>query len=164
MIYEILSIVPAKFADTEIDAVSERIAKQIEATGAAIKKTENLGKLKLAYAIDHVRYGTYVLFYVEAGQEIMAKVDQVMRLADESLRHMIVVHPKGMPKHTPRPTSYVPPLNAEGRRSSEKGDKAASSEDRPAPLAAKEVAKPLSTKALDKKLDEILDSDIMKSI
>jgi ribosomal protein S6 len=161
MIYEILTIIPAKFADTEIEAVSERIAKQIEAAGGKIEKTENLGKLKLAYAINHVRYGTYVLFYIEAAQEIMAKVDQGLRLADEVLRHMIVVHPKGMPRHTPRPTSYVPPLNAEGRRSSEKGD------DKPArhaEVAAKIEEKPLSTKDLDKKLDEILDSDIMKSI
>ncbi len=161
MIYEILTIVPAKFADTEIDAVSERIAKQIAAAGGKIEKTENLGKLKLAYAIDHVRYGTYVLFYIEAAQEIMAKVDQVMRLADEVLRHIIVALPKGIPAHTARPTSYVPPLNAEGRRSSEKGEEKA---PRHEAAPAKTEEKPLSTKALDKKLDEILDSDIMKSI
>lgn len=162
MIYEILTIIPAKFADTEVDAVAERIAKQLEAAGAKIERTENLGKLKLAYPIDHVRYGTYVLFYVEAAAEAMKKIDQAMRLADEVLRHMIVAHPDGIPAHTPKPTTYVPPLNSEGRRSSEKSD------ERPAMRRAEVQAtveeKPLSTKDLDKKLDEILDSDIMKSI
>lgn len=162
MIYEILAILPAKFADTEIDAVAERVAKQLEAAGAKIEKTENLGKLKLAYPVDHVRYGTYVLFYVEAMQESMKKIDQDLRLADEVLRHMIVVHPEGIPARTPKPTSYVAPLNSEGRRSNEKSD------ERPAvrhivPTATAEE-KPLSTQELDKKLDEILDSDIMKSI
>lgn len=162
MIYEILTILPAKFADNEIDAVAERVAKQLELSGAKIAKTENLGKLKLAYAIDHMRYGTYFLFYVEAAPEAMKKIDQDLRLADEVLRHMIVAHPEGVPAHTAKPTSYVPPLNAEGRRSSEK------SEERPAARRTDKVApteeKPLSTQELDKKLDEILDSDIMKSI
>lgn len=161
MIYEILAIIPAKFADTEIEAVAERVAKQLATSGATIEKTENLGKLKLAYPVDHARYGTYVLFYVTAAQEAMKKIDQDMRLSEDVLRHMIVALPKGIPAVTAKPTSYVPPLNAEGRRSSEKVV-----EDRPRhgskPAATEE--KPLSTQALDKKLDEILDSDIMKSI
>lgn len=159
MIYEILTIIPAKFSDNEIEGVSERVAKQLENSGAKIEKTENLGKLKLAYAIDHVRFGTYVLFYVEADPSAMKKIDQDLRLADEVLRHTIVVRPAGIPAHTPKPTSYVPPLNAEGRRSSEKSD------DRPrAAKPAAEGEKSMSTQELDKKLDEILDSDIMKSI
>lgn len=162
MIYEILTILPAKFADNEIDAVAERVAKSLETSGAKIEKTENLGKLKLAYAIDHVRYGTYVLFYVEAAAEAMKKIDQDLRLADEVLRHMIVVRPEGIPAHTPKPTSYVPPLNSEGRRSSEKSEERPVARRTDKPAAADE--KPISTQELDKKLDEILDSDIMKSI
>lgn len=160
MIYEILTIIPAKFSDTEIDAVSERVAKLLEADGLKIEKTENLGKLKLAYPIDHMRYGTYVLFYVTAENvDVMKKVDLDLRLADEVLRHIVVAHPDGIPTRTPKPTSYVPPLTPEGRRASEKTDAA--------PRAAKVSAtdeKPLTTVELDKKLDEILDSDIMKSI
>lgn len=160
MIYEILTIVPAKFADTEIDGIAERVAKMLENDGLKIERTENLGKLKLAYAVDHVRYGTYVLFYVSAeNTDVLKKVDTDLRLADEVLRHMIVAHPDGIPARTPHPTSYVPPLTSEGRRASEKSD------DRPKaqkPAAAEE--KPMSVVELDKKLDEILDSDIMKSI
>ena len=160
MIYEILTIIPAKFSDTEIDAVSDRVAKVLETNTLKIEKTENLGKLKLAYAVDHTRYGTYVLFYVSADDvSVIKKVDQDLRLSEDVLRHMIVSHPHGIPARTPKPTSYTPPLTTEGRRSSEKSD------DRPRvakPAATEE--KPLSTVELDKKLDEILDSDIMKSI
>lgn len=160
MMYEILTIIPAKFSDTEIDTVAERVAKMLETSGLKVEKTENLGKLKLAYAIDHMRYGTYVLFYASTDDvSVMKKVDQDLRLADEVLRHMVVAHPEGIPTRTAKPTSYVPPLTTEGRRSSEKTD------DRPrAPKAAATDEKPLSTVELDKKLDEILDSDIMKSI
>ncbi len=161
MMYEILTIIPAKFSDTEIDTVADRVAKMLETDGMKIEKTENLGKLKLAYAVEHMRYGTYVLFYASVEDvSTMKKVDQDLRLSDDVLRHMIVAHPEGIPARTAKPTSYVPPLTAEGRRASEKTD------DRPR-VAAKIAAtdeKPLSTVELDKKLDEILDSDIMKSI
>lgn len=160
MIYEILTIIPAKFSDTEIDAVAERVAKLLETSGVTIEKTENLGKLKLAYAVEHMRYGTYVLFYIAVDEvSVMKKIDQDLRLSDDVLRHMIVAHPDGIPTRTPKPTSYVPPLTTEGRRSSEKADVA----PRPAKVAMADE-KPLSTVELDKKLDEILDSDIMKSI
>ena len=33
MIYEILTIIPAKFADTEIDGIAERVAKMLENDG-----------------------------------------------------------------------------------------------------------------------------------
>ncbi len=160
MIYEILAIIPAKFADTEVDAVVERTATMLELAGVKIEKTENLGKLKLAYDIDHIRYGTYILFYADAVDvSVMKKVDQDLRLSEDVLRHIIVSHKDGIPARTPKPTSYVPPLTTEGRRSSEKQD------DRPrAPKVVALEEKPLSTQELDKKLDEILDSDIMKSI
>lgn len=160
MIYEILTIIPAKFADTEVDAVAERVAKMLENDGLTIERTENLGKLKLAYPIDHQRYGTYVLFYAATENgDALKKVDSDLRLSDDVLRHMVVAHKDGIPAHTPRPTSYVPPLTSEGRRSSEKSD------DRPkVGKAAATEEKPMSVVELDKKLDEILDSDIMKSI
>lgn len=170
MVYEILSIIPAKFSDDEVEGVVERVAKLVTAAGCQIERTDNLGKIKLAYPIDHMRYGTYILMYVAApatggsasGGEtsVMKKVDQDLRLSDDVLRHMIVAHPEGIPKFTPKLSSYVPPLNAEGRRSGEKSD------DRPRPpkVVQQGEDKPLSAVELDKKLDEILDSDIMKSI
>lgn len=163
MIYEILTIVPANFADTEVDGIATGIAKMLENDGLKVERTENLGKLKLAYPIDHARYGTYVLFFASTDKvEIMKKVDQNLRLSEEVLRHMIVTCPAGIPARIPRPGSYVPPLNAEGRRSSEKEK----SDERAPKAGAKATAadEKLSTKELDKKLDEILDSDIMKSI
>ncbi|MCR4311684.1 MAG: 30S ribosomal protein S6 [Candidatus Uhrbacteria bacterium] len=159
MIYEILAIVPSKFSDTEIDGAVQNVSTAIEAVGAKIEKTQNLGKLKLAYPINHVRFGTYVLFYISAEPSAMLKIDQTLRLADEVLRHVTIARPDGIPVFTFRMAAYQPPLNAEGRRSSER-------EERPAarPGAAPEGEKRMSTEELNDKLDQILDSDIMKNI
>lgn len=160
MIYEILAIVPSKFSDTEVDGAIQNVAATIEAAGGKIEKTQNLGKLKLAYPIDHVRFGTYVLFYFSADPSAMLKIDGNLRLADEVLRHVTVARPEGIPTFAFRVSSYQPPLTAEGRRAGERDERPARQE-RP---AAPEGEKRMSTAELNDKLDQILDSDIMKNI
>lgn len=160
MIYEIMTIVPTKYSENEVDGVVATIAKTIEAAGGKIEKTVNLGKIKMAYAIEHQRYGTYVLFYVSLEKEAVAKMDQNLRLADEVLRHITIARPEGIPTSDYRLVSYQPPLNAEGRRA---GDR----EERPAREAApraREAEGKMSTEELSSKLDQILDSDIMKNV
>lgn len=159
MIYEILAIIPSKYSDSEVDGAIQNVASLLEANGAKIEKQQNLGKLKLAYPIKHVRFGTYVLLYVEAAQEAMKKIDQSLRLADEVLRHIVIARPEGIPTFTFRMTAYQPPLTPEGRRAGDREERPARQE-RP----AAEPEKRMSTEELNDKLDQILDSDIMKNI
>lgn len=159
MIYEIMTVIPSKYADNEIETVTGEISKVIEAGAGKIEKTVNLGKHKMAYNIKHERYGTYMLFYVAAEKEALAKIDLNLRLCDEVLRHMTVARPDGIPTQAYKLVSYVQPLSPEGRRSSER-------EDRPARDTAprKPEEKKLTTEELSSKLDQILDSDIMKNV
>ncbi len=159
MMYEIMTVVPTKFSDNEIEGVTATIGKTIEAGGGKIEKTVNQGKIKLAYPIEHQRYGTYVLFYVEALGEAMAKIDQNLRLSEEVLRHITVARREGIPTSDYRLVSYQPPLNAEGRRAGEREERAPREQARPAAEASK-----LTTEELSSKLDQILDSDIMKNV
>ena len=159
MIYEILAIIPSKYSDTEVDGAIEAVTKTLEAAGAKTQKTQNMGKLKIAYPIKGVRFGTYVLFYVEAETEAMKKVEQNLKLAEEVLRHIIIARPEGIPTFTFKMSAYQPPLTAEGRRAGEREERA------PRQERAEGAEKPrLSTEELNDKLDQILDSDIMKNI
>jgi small subunit ribosomal protein S6 len=162
MIYEIMSIIPPKFSDSEIDGVVTKIEALYTAAGATVKKTSNLGKIKLAYPIDKVRYGTYILTYVDVAGEKVAKIDQDLRLSEDVLRHIIIVRPEGIPATVFKMTSYQPPLNAEGRRAGEREDAPRPRTERVAE-AVVEKAK-MSTAELNDKLDQILDSDILKNI
>jgi len=159
MIYEIMTVIPSRFADNEIEKVTGDIAKEIEKAEGKIEKTVNLGKQKLAYVIEGERYGTYMMFYVAAEQAAMAKIDLNLRLCEEVLRHITIARPEGIPSGDYKLVSYVAPLTTEGRRSSER-------EDRPVREhhAAEAPVKKLSTEELSSKLDQILDSDIMKNV
>lgn len=160
MIYEIMSIIPSKFSDSEIEGAVANIEGLFTAAGAKIEKTTNLGKIKLAYPIDHIRFGTYVLTYITVDGEKVQKIDQDLKLSEFVLRHLIIARPEGIPAATFRMTSYVPPLNAEGRRAGEREERPVRA-DRPAESAEKAR---MSTAELNDKLDQILDSDIMKNI
>jgi small subunit ribosomal protein S6 len=161
MIYEIMTIIPTKFAENEVDGVIAEITKVIEAGAGKVEKTFNHGKIKLAYAIDHQRYGTYVLFYISAEKEAMAKIDQNLRLSDEVVRHIIVARPEGIPATPYKLVSYQQPFTTEGRRASDRDERPARDEKAHAPKA--EAGK-LTTEELSSKLDQILDSDIMKNV
>ncbi|MBT4856581.1 30S ribosomal protein S6 [Candidatus Uhrbacteria bacterium] len=153
MIYEFMYIIPSKFSDSEIDGVINQVAGVFEKHGAKVEQSQNLGKLKFAYPIKKVRHGTYVLAYISAEAEAVAKIDKDIRLTDEVLRHMIVKREKGIPtaKYEFKPGSYQEPLDAEGKRAVARK-----------PRKPKVVESPdrLSTEELDRKLDEILDKDI----
>ncbi len=160
MIYEIMTVIPAKFAENEVDGVTAEITKVIEAGAGKVEKTFNHGKIKLAYAIDHQRYGTYVLFYVSAEKEAMQKIDFNLRLSDDVVRHVIVSRPEGIPTAPYKLVSYQQPFTAEGRRAGDREERGAR-EDKP---KAKEEGGKLTTEELSTKLDQILDSDIMKNV
>ncbi len=159
MIYEIMTILPSQYADTEIDGVVQTVTGQIEKAGAKVEKTQNFGKLKIAYPIERQRHGTYVLFYVSAEPEALQKLDQNLRLSEEVIRHLTIARPEGIPTKPVNLVQYTPPLTPEGRRAGEREERGATTH-RP----STETAAKVTTEELASKLDQILDSDIMKNI
>lgn len=139
MMYEIMTIVPATVADTEVDGVIATLGKEIESAGAKLEKTENLGKIKLAYAIDRQRYGYYVLFYAEVEAEAMPKLEQTLRLSENSLRHMVIAREGGIPTAPFKLVAYTQPLSAEGRRGTEREARPKSDKKEVVAGAAEEV-------------------------
>lgn len=157
MLYELMTILPSHVSDTEVDGTIDAIAKLVENAGGKVEKTQNLGKIKLAYPIKRQRHGVYALLYVEVSSDNMKKLDQNLRLADEVVRHMLIARPEGIPTAAFKMVSYTPPLTPEGRRSSEREDRAPKSSD-------KHAEKSVATEEIAGKLDAILDSDIMKNV
>ncbi len=163
MLYEIMTILPSQYADTEVDGVIGTVTKVIEKSGAKVEKTHSFGKIKMAYPIERQRYGTYILFYVTAEAEMMKKLDSDLRLTDEILRHMAIARPEGMPKGEFKLVQYTPPLTTEGRRAGEREERSDRPDRGPRTQAADASGK-VTTEELSNKLDQILDSDIMKNI
>jgi len=88
--YEILFIIPNKYTDDEARQVYERVEKMIKDNGGHITFNEYWGKKRLAYDIKHNSFGYYGLFEFDLERENMAKLDSLLRLSSEVLRHQIV--------------------------------------------------------------------------
>lgn len=177
-IYELLYIIPTHYAETEIGEVEKRVSTIIEAVGAKVLKSENIGKLKLAYPINKVRHGTYILNYFEAEPENVTVIDSKLRFAEEVVRHLIVVAAKGAETKSHVIESFVAPLGEDGMpikrvpgvpRHAVTG--AGSATPPPVELVASPVSVPasavetnMSMEELDKKLDAILDGDLSKDL
>ncbi|MDO4798076.1 MAG: 30S ribosomal protein S6 [Coriobacteriales bacterium] len=88
--YELLYIVDPS-ANEEVRAgVSARIDVAISNNGGKVDDVEDWGKRKLAYEIDGLSEGDYVLINFHADPTQIQELDRVLRINDAVKRHMIV--------------------------------------------------------------------------
>lgn len=171
--YELLFIVSSQYTDAEIAKIQEQVITEINAVSGIVVKTEIIGKIHLAYPIKKQRHGTYILVYFDAESSTLAILNRKLTLMDEILRHTITTRPAEAEKRKFELISYIAPLSEEARQEREVTRRAPIV--RPAHRKAEEIAPPvpsisskeeskMTMEELDKKLDEILESDITKNI
>ena len=91
--YELMFVVDPRVSDEEVTTLTQDYRHLIEAGGAlAVTKEENWGRRKLAYTINKVNEGKYILFYMESenGTTRLAEVEHRMRQNDKILRFLTV--------------------------------------------------------------------------
>jgi len=88
--YELLYIVDPASSEEVRAGVSARIEAAITAEGGAIESVDEWGKRKLAYEIDHISEGEYILINFLANPTQIQELDRVLRINDAVKRHMIV--------------------------------------------------------------------------
>ena len=88
--YELLFIVSNKYSEDELKNVVKNAHKIITNNKGEITYTEEWGKKKFAYPINHFHYGYYSLAEFNCPGENINKINLDMRLSNEILRHMIV--------------------------------------------------------------------------
>jgi small subunit ribosomal protein S6 len=89
--YELMFVVDPRLSDEEVVDLSQEFQQMITDEGGVIAKEESWGKRKLAYPIDKLTEGHYVLLHVqsEAGSPFgMAR--QRMQQNDNVLRYLTV--------------------------------------------------------------------------
>lgn len=90
MQYELLYIVPTSFTDEDVGQVESNVKALLEKYGATVDETKRLGKFRLAYPIDKVRHGHYVLVMLTTEPANVSKVDTALRLSNDILRHLLL--------------------------------------------------------------------------
>ncbi|AEF95544.1 30S ribosomal protein S6 [Desulfotomaculum nigrificans CO-1-SRB] len=88
--YEVMYIVKPDVEDEQLNALVERFKGLVENQGAEVTKLDKWGKRRLAYEVNHLREGIYVVMQFKAEPAAAAELDRVLKISDDIIRHIIV--------------------------------------------------------------------------
>ena len=88
--YEAMYIINPNLSEEETAAVVEKFKALVEANGP-LDELEEMGKRKLAYEINYLSEGYYVLVKFTCGPEFPAELDRVLGITDGVIRSLITL-------------------------------------------------------------------------
>lgn len=88
--YEAVYIVKPNFDEEQYAQLIEKYSALIQNNGGEIIKVEPWGKRRLAYEIDKLREGYYVLVRFNAEADVPAELERNFKIADEIMRYLVV--------------------------------------------------------------------------
>lgn len=88
--YEITYIVRPNLEENELDERVEAIATTLRGNGAEVGEIEKMGKRRLAYEINDVREGYYVVMKFKSEAPAAKELERQMRLNDDVMRHLLI--------------------------------------------------------------------------
>ena len=88
--YEAMYIIKPSFEEDKYQEIIEKYTALIQNNGGEVTKVDPWGKRRLAYEIDKIREGYYVLVEFNADIELPAELERNFRIADEIMRYMVV--------------------------------------------------------------------------
>lgn len=88
--YELMYIIKPSLSEEEISAVVEKFKALIEQNGT-LEEMEEMGKRKLAYEINYMSEGYYMLVKFESAPSFPAELDRVLGITDGVIRSLITL-------------------------------------------------------------------------
>ena len=88
--YELMYIINPNLSEEETAAVVEKFKGLVEQNGT-MDEMEEMGKRKLAYEINYISEGYYVLVKFTSAPEFPAELDRVLGLTDGVMRSLITL-------------------------------------------------------------------------
>jgi small subunit ribosomal protein S6 len=116
--YELMYIVRPELDDEAVRAAVTRVRGMIEAHNGEVVKTTLWGKRRLAYEVNHLRDGHYVLVVLHLDGDRVAPLERALRIDETVFRHLIVLHQGPMPE----PDGEIEEVRPEGAAASDEGD------------------------------------------
>lgn len=89
--YELVFIADPRLSDEEVVALTDEYKQLITTRGATVQREESWGRRKLAYPIQKLNEGRYVVLYIEVeGKNPLPEVELRLRQNDKILRYLTV--------------------------------------------------------------------------
>ena len=86
-------ILPAEADEKVVSTAVDRIAKVVSTDGGEVSEIDRWGRRRFAFEIDHQHEGYYVVAMFTAEPSAQAEIERVLNLADEVIRHKMLVLP-----------------------------------------------------------------------
>lgn len=88
--YEVLYVLNPNLTEEETQAIVEKFKTLIEQNGI-VDEMEEWGKRKLAYEINYLTEGYYVLVKFTSGPELPAELDRILGITDGVIRSLVTL-------------------------------------------------------------------------
>lgn len=88
--YEVLYVLNPNLTEEETQAVVEKFKTLIEQNGT-VDEMDEWGKRKLAYEINYLSEGYYVLVKFTSGPEFPAELDRILGITDGVIRSLVTL-------------------------------------------------------------------------
>jgi len=88
--YESLYILKPDIEEEARKALIEKFKTLVEQNGGKVEKVDEWGSRKLAYEIDYIKEGYYVLMTFESGPELPAELERNYNISDSVLRYNVI--------------------------------------------------------------------------
>lgn len=92
--YEVLYIIRPNYEEEQYRTFVEKYNALIQANGGEVTKVDPWGKRRLAYEIDKVREGYYVLVQFTGDANLPAELERNFKINDEILRFLVTRLPE----------------------------------------------------------------------
>jgi|SRR3990172_3053927 len=86
-------ILPAEADEALVTTAVERITKVIAPSGGEVTKLDRWGRKRFAYEIARKNEGYYVVVQFSAEPATQPELDRALKLADEVIRHKVLLRP-----------------------------------------------------------------------
>ena len=88
--YEVLYVLNPNLTEEETQAIVEKFKTLIE-QNVTVDEMEEWGKRKLAYEINYLTEGYYVLVKFSSGHELPAELDRILGFTDGVIRSLVTL-------------------------------------------------------------------------
>ncbi|HEY6184514.1 MAG TPA: 30S ribosomal protein S6 [Terriglobales bacterium] len=88
--YELMFIVRPDMPEEEQDKLVSTLESAITSSGGALKKVERMGKRRLAYTIQRLFEGIYILLTVEGSGGLVHELERRLRVTEQVIKFLTV--------------------------------------------------------------------------
>ena len=129
--YEVLYVLNPNLTEEETQAIVEKFKTLIEQNGT-VDEMEEWGKRKLAYEINYLTEGYYVLVTFKGPSELPREIERNMGISEDVLRCLIIKLEEKKHSVKPRPVRPAAPVAAPAEAAVEAAPAAAQPAETPA--------------------------------